>query len=582
LLVEIKRKEKIMTTTLPNIFTIANKGNGIILSPLKMRKYLEKKGFAQFMTSEDRTAKRFYVQDDNNVLKIHNADTIKHFIIKEVEKCIDGEDLESKLEEDAENLLNAIARRKGDMIENQVLKLLPVTADIECEDASEIKLATDTNKKSYFRFKNGVVVVTAEDIKLVEYADLKDEGLIWESNIIKRNITLDNAYGGLFEKFAVNALKVRDEKLKGANDDWTSEYPLTPSVITNLESLKSALGYLIQRDNTDQKCVVFVDRDSTPGSENGGNGKTFVMDAIKHFTGVVQIDGKQLFNNGGTRFAYENVTPATGLIHIDETDAKFDFKNLFSVITGDFVVDGKGKKKIIITEDKKPKFGITTNYILSGKGNSHTRRQHIVEFGNYWNACEELHGEHPSDEKHLGKMLFQRDFTDQDWNQFYMFGFRCVQLYLKDGLKKGSKGTYEEKRILTTCVPKSPEVQQFFYDYVLNKRVAYGHFEDGVADYALYALFTSQVGENIAKYWDITKFKKTLFSYVSQLEGYDWNPEKSHKGDTLKSRLVRVGSRDNQVSVIKIVHANDNDDKNAFFEYLYEVSSTYRNLMDAA
>ena len=79
-----------MTTTLPNIFTNTNKGNGIILSPLKMRKYLEKKGFAQFMTSEDRTAKRFYVQDDNNVLKIHNADTIKHFIIKEVEKCIDG------------------------------------------------------------------------------------------------------------------------------------------------------------------------------------------------------------------------------------------------------------------------------------------------------------------------------------------------------------------------------------------------------------------------------------------------------------------------------------------------------------
>ena len=52
-----------MTTTLPNIFTNTNKGNGIILSPLKMRKYLEKKGFAQFMTSEDRTAKRFYVQD---------------------------------------------------------------------------------------------------------------------------------------------------------------------------------------------------------------------------------------------------------------------------------------------------------------------------------------------------------------------------------------------------------------------------------------------------------------------------------------------------------------------------------------
>ena len=145
-----------------------------------------------------------------------------------------------------------------------------------------------------------------------------------------------------------------------------------------------------------------------------------------------------------------------------------------------------------------------------------------------------------------------------------MFGFRCVQLYLREGLVKGSKGTYEEKRILTSCVPKSPEVQQFFYDYVQENRVALGHNIDGVEDFALYALFTSQVGENIAKYWDITKFKKTLFSYVSQLEGYDWNPEKSHKGDTLKSRMVRRGGRDEQVSVIRIVHANDNDDKFAF------------------
>ena len=47
-------------------------------------------------------------------------------------------------------------------------------------------------------------------------------------------------------------------------------------------------------------------------------------------------------------------------------------------------VEGKGTNKIIIPRALKPKLGITTNYIVGGVGTSYARRQHIVEFGDFW------------------------------------------------------------------------------------------------------------------------------------------------------------------------------------------------------
>ena len=40
------------------------------VSPLLLRKYLESEGFGQFMTTNDRTTKRFFFRNDENVLRI--------------------------------------------------------------------------------------------------------------------------------------------------------------------------------------------------------------------------------------------------------------------------------------------------------------------------------------------------------------------------------------------------------------------------------------------------------------------------------------------------------------------------------
>ena len=63
------------------------------VSPLLLRKYLEREGFGQFMTTNDRTTKRFFFHNDENVLRIFSADNIRDFVIKQLESLLEGEDI---------------------------------------------------------------------------------------------------------------------------------------------------------------------------------------------------------------------------------------------------------------------------------------------------------------------------------------------------------------------------------------------------------------------------------------------------------------------------------------------------------
>ena len=111
------------------------------------------------------------------------------------------------------------------------------------------------------------------------------------------------------------------------------------------------------------------------------------MEQIKNYRNYAYINGKQFKKslNDSSRFNFSNVKIDTGFIFIDDLNPDFDLRTMFSDITGDLTVEGKGINKIIIPKDRKPKMGITTNYVIIGVGNSFERRQHIVEFGNFWN-----------------------------------------------------------------------------------------------------------------------------------------------------------------------------------------------------
>jgi len=514
------------------------------ISPLLLRKYLESEGFGQFMTTNDRTIKRFFFRNDNNVLRIFSDDNIRDYVIKRLETFMKGDEIHQAL-----ILIDLMSRYTSAALESQVLFSIQCFGELDNEDSKKMALASDDPNTCFIRFWNGVAVINKDDISLIPYAHLGDEGAVWENSIIRKNIEIDETKG-LYEQFCLNAMRVRDNLLSSSDSDWTHEYPVNDSVLKNFDSLRSSIGYLLHADNTIQKAVIYIARNSTITKEEGGNGKTVVMKSIQYFRDRMSVNGKQFYKGGGgDRFAFSGVTPSTGLIHIDDIDKNFDFKSLFAFLTGDLEVEGKGTNKVIIPEDRKPKFGITTNYVLQGGGTSHARRQHIVEFGDYWNRCNK-EGEVPWEQEHLGKRLFN-DFSDKDWNQFYTFGFKCIQLFLREGLVDGAMGSYLDKQ-LATSVASEPEVQEWIRNYVMEQRVQLNHhINNGVADYALHALFAGDIDPRIVKYWDKTRLMKTLFEYVSKLDGYDWNPHKF--GNTMSHRRFLVSEEGIQKPYIKIV-----------------------------
>ena len=60
------------------------------------------------------------------------------------------------------------------------------------EGTEEIKFFKDDRNTCYIRFRNGVVKITSENIELLQLSEVKDKGAVWESEILKHEIKLDD------------------------------------------------------------------------------------------------------------------------------------------------------------------------------------------------------------------------------------------------------------------------------------------------------------------------------------------------------------------------------------------------------
>ena len=99
------------------------------------------------------------------------------------------------------------------------------------------------------------------------------------------------------------------------------------------------------------------------------------MEQIKNYRNSPYINGKQFKKslNNSSLFNFSNVKIDRDFILINDLNPGFDlrtsFSDITSDITSDLTVEGKGINKIIIPKDRKPKMGITTNYVITDVGN---------------------------------------------------------------------------------------------------------------------------------------------------------------------------------------------------------------------
>lgn len=276
----------------------------------------------------------------------------------------------------------------------------------------ELKLnfIRDTRSSSYLFFKNGIVEITADAIRLKSYENM--DGCVWKKNIVDHEFT-PLSYEELsanfdFFHFLQDITKVDD----------------TEASENRFNSLFSVIGYLSHRykDPTLTKAIILMDA-SPSESGNGGTGKTLVCIAIGYVRTMSTLDGKSFDQDRW--FKYSSVRLGTNLILFDDVGKDFDFEKIYSLITTGLEVQRIGKDDIHFSYEDSPKVVLTTNYAIQGDGSSFKRRIYEFEISNTFNADYQ-----PSDK--YGKRFFE-DWDEIEWNRFYNLITYAIQYYLQKG-----------------------------------------------------------------------------------------------------------------------------------------------------
>jgi len=535
-----------------NIFWESTK-TSVSINPYKLKEFLQSEGFGLFLMDKDRTSKKILFMNDNGTLKLYNPVETKRFVREILESITDDDFAPLFIEEEVsrDELLKGWSKYHPSRLNAEVLDDLEIYSEHDLDWTNDLQLFTDDQHSSYVRFRNGVVKITKDNIELLDPSHESVQGNVWESSIIERDINIKKS-DGLFTKFVEKAVLVRDRNI--TNNDWIKEYPVTDGTKESLEALRTSFGYLIHSHNTPDrmKAIFFIDKGSDIGKPEGSNGKSLILQSLKHFKKMSNQDGRRFRNDvdGGGRFQFADVTLDTKLVLIDDLRTDFKLDGLFSMITGEMEIEGKGVNKFTIPVERKPKFCITSNYVLMQTATSHRRRMHIVEFGDYWNRCENKK-ESPSDEKHLGRMLFE-NYDQDDWDEFYNFGFECVQDYLKKGLVQADTSNYFLKALKQKIEGVSGDgtITGWMNDWIVNRR-------EEISEDDLYNLFSDEL--TVESYsWDKKMFHKGFFTFVMEHPEYDYNGQLSYKGDNKSDRRFLVGKKGEQKPHI-IVSVKDDD-----------------------
>ncbi|MEX0939754.1 MAG: BT4734/BF3469 family protein [Candidatus Babeliales bacterium] len=380
-----------------------NKNGKIILNNLKYKLFLQENGFKKHYPGDAQKPTFVYVFQ-NKVVET-STDKIKDFVL-------------SHLLEIKEYQVYEYCSKYLNMFSDNYLSIL---------DSIELIMLKDTKYKSYLAFNNGILEVTKDNIKLVDYLDI--DKYIWKTQIIPRDFVENKEIENDYSKFVYNI---------------SSEKP---------KSIESVIGYLIHKykSKSKNKAVILNDEVISDNPE-GGTGKGLFIQGLSHIRKVSTLDGKDQTEKKS--FPYQTVSQDSEILFFDDVKRNWDFESKFSLVTEGMTLERKNKDAIKLTVEESPKMVVSTNYAIKGEGNSHDRRRHEVEFAQYYGADLE-----PADE--FGHQLFD-DWNDDDFNRFYNYMVKCLQIYLKEGLIDQEAKNLEMRKFIA-------ETAMEFYEFMQDK-----------------------------------------------------------------------------------------------------------------
>jgi hypothetical protein len=384
-------------------FWFLNEKNKIQIDLLKYKLFLERNGFKKYFPDGSQKPTWLYIQS-NKVVET-SIEKIKDFV------------LDYLIQRQQIDVWKYCAGYQNLFSENLLAMIETV----------ELMMLKDTKTTSYLAFKNGILEVNKNHIKLIDYIDVN--GYVWDSQIIQRDW----------------------EQL----DDFNNEYKTFINNISADEplSIESVIGYLLStyKNKMNNKAVILNDEVISENPE-GGTGKGLFVQGLRQIRRVSILDGKTFDDKKS--FPYQTVSPETQVLVFDDVKKNFDFESKFSLVTEGMTLERKNKDAIRLKVEESPKMVISTNYAIRGEGNSHDRRRFELEIAQYY-------GKNLTPYDEFGKQLFD-DWELLEFQKFDNYMVYCLQVYLKNGLIiQNAKNLKMRKFIAETCME--------FYEWINDK-----------------------------------------------------------------------------------------------------------------
>ena len=385
------------------IFWDTDKNGKLSLNDYKFKLFLENRGFYKVQLND----KEFtFVKVYNNIMNEVNEVHIKDFVLNHV------------VEVDM-TVYNFFAKSTTKFSENYLNHLA----------TKELAMVRDNETESYLFFQNGVLKVTENKTEIIDYINIG--GFVWQKNIIPHNFEISTLRSD-FEIF-INNVSNKDEK--------------------RALIVECAIGYLLNnyKKSDEGLAIVFYD-ETLNDNPSGRTGKTLISKALGNCRKLVTLNGKE-FNNKG-QFPYQTINLDDNIICFDDMERSFKFETLFSIITGNLVLNKKNLQPIEIPFETSPKILFTSNYILSGVGDSHDARKVEIELFRHYSKKYK-----PINE--FGKLFFT-GWNKKEWDSFYSYMVSNIQKYFKHGLIYSELKTGKTKKLIAnTC--------EDFYDFCENE-----------------------------------------------------------------------------------------------------------------
>lgn len=398
------------------------------IDPLKYKWFLERNGFKKYFPANSQ--KPTWVSIKSNIVQESSVEKIKDFVLGYL---LDNQEFD----------VWKLASNYGNLFSEQFLLML---------DSIELQMLKDQKYKSFIAFQNGILEVTKDEYKLVEYIDV--DGYVWEDQIIKRDF------------------------VKTDNND--NEYKTFVNNISNKEpeAIECAIGYLLStyKNKMNNKVIILNDEVISDNPE-GGTGKGLFVQGLKQIRKVSIVDGKDYEDKKS--FANQTVSQATQIFVLDDVSRNFNLEKRFSLITEGITLERKNKDAIKLDVEDSPKMVISTNYAIKGEGNSHDRRRHELEFAQFY-------GEKLTPYDEFGHQLFDDWLADQFTN-FDNYMVHCLQSFLRLGLiKQQAKNIKMRKLIAETSMEFYEWISEdsnFPYNIRKNKQEAFTEFTNDYKDF---------------------------------------------------------------------------------------------------